>query len=112
MHGSVILAGQEFFVMDSADAHDFSFNEAVSLIVNCDTQDEIDRYWSRLSAVPEAEQCGWIKDTFGVSWQITPSDLEEMLRSSSQEQVDRVTQAFLPMKKLDMAALRRAYEGR
>jgi predicted 3-demethylubiquinone-9 3-methyltransferase (glyoxalase superfamily) len=111
MHGSVILAGQEFFVMDSADAHDFSFNEAISLIVNCDTQDEIDRYWRRLSAVPEAEQCGWIKDRFGVSWQITPSDLEEMLRSSSQEQVDRVTQAFLPMKKLDMAALRRAYEG-
>jgi predicted 3-demethylubiquinone-9 3-methyltransferase (glyoxalase superfamily) len=111
MHGSVILAGQEFFAMDSAGPHDFTFNEAISLIVNCDSQDEIDRYWSRLSAVPEAEQCGWLKDKFGLSWQITPGDLEEMLRSTSQEQVDRVTQAFLPMKKLDMEQIRRAYEG-
>jgi predicted 3-demethylubiquinone-9 3-methyltransferase (glyoxalase superfamily) len=112
MHGSVVLAGQEFFAMDSAQKHDFSFNEAISLIVNCDSQEEIDRYWHQLSAVPEAEQCGWLKDQFGVSWQITPGDLEEMLRSSSQEQVDRVTQAFLPMKKLDMEAIRRAYEDR
>lgn len=111
MHGSVVLAGQEFFAMDSAQTHDFSFNEAISLIVNCDSQDEIDRYWSRLSAVPEAEQCGWLKDRFGVSWQIVPSDLEDMLRSTSQAQVDRVTQAFLPMKKLDVEAIRRAYRG-
>jgi predicted 3-demethylubiquinone-9 3-methyltransferase (glyoxalase superfamily) len=112
MHGSVTLAGQEFFAMDSAQKHDFAFNEAISLIVNCDSQDEIDRYWSALSAAPEAEQCGWLKDKFGLSWQITPGDLEEMLRSSSEAQVDRVTQAFLPMKKLDIETLRRAYEGR
>jgi predicted 3-demethylubiquinone-9 3-methyltransferase (glyoxalase superfamily) len=98
--------------MDSAQKHDFAFNEAISLIVNCDSQDEIDRYWSALSAAPEAEQCGWLKDKFGLSWQITPGDLEEMLRSSSEAQVDRVTQAFLPMKKLDIETLRRAYEGR
>jgi predicted 3-demethylubiquinone-9 3-methyltransferase (glyoxalase superfamily) len=112
MHGSVTLAGQEFFAMDSAQKHDFAFNEAISLIVNCDSQDEIDRYWGALSAAPEAEQCGWLKDKFGLSWQITPGDLEEMLRSSSEAQVDRVTQAFLPMKKLDIETLRRAYEGR
>ena len=111
MHGSVTLAGQEFFAMDSAQKHDFTFNEAISLIVNCDSQEEIDRYWYKLSAVPAAEQCGWLKDKFGLSWQITPSDMEEMLRSSSQAQVDRVTQAFLPMKKLDMETIRRAYEG-
>ena len=111
MHGSVTLAGQEFFAMDSAQEHDFNFNEAISLIVNCDSQEEIDRYWYKLSAVPAAEQCGWLKDKFGLSWQITPSDMEEMLRSSSQAQVDRVTQAFLPMKKLDVEAIRRAYEG-
>jgi predicted 3-demethylubiquinone-9 3-methyltransferase (glyoxalase superfamily) len=64
-----------------------------------------------LSAVPEAEQCGWLKDRFGLSWQIVPSDLEDMLRSTSQAQVDRVTQAFLPMKKLDVEAIRRAYRG-
>jgi len=112
MHGSVTLAGQEFFAMDSAQKHDFAFNEAISLIVNCDSQEEIDRYWYKLSAVPAAEQCGWLKDRFGLSWQITPSDMEEMLRSSSQAQVDRVTQAFLPMKKLDIEKIRRAYEGR
>jgi predicted 3-demethylubiquinone-9 3-methyltransferase (glyoxalase superfamily) len=111
MHGSVTLAGQEFFAMDSAQNHDFTFNEAISLIVNCDSQEEIDRYWYKLSAVPAAEQCGWLKDKFGLSWQITPSDMEQMLRSSSQAQVDRVTQAFLPMKKLDMETIRRAYEG-
>lgn len=111
MHGSVTLAGQEFFAMDSAQKHDFAFNEAISLIVNCDSQEEIDRYWDKLSAVPAAEQCGWLKDKFGLSWQITPSDMEEMLRSTSQAQVDRVTQAFLPMKKLDMETIRRAYEG-
>jgi predicted 3-demethylubiquinone-9 3-methyltransferase (glyoxalase superfamily) len=111
MHGSVTLAGQEFFVMDSAQKHDFTFNEAISLIVNCDSQEEIDRYWYKLSAVPAAEQCGWLKDKFGLSWQITPSDLEDMLRSSSPAQVDRVTQAFLPMKKLDMETIKRAYEG-
>jgi predicted 3-demethylubiquinone-9 3-methyltransferase (glyoxalase superfamily) len=111
MHGSVTLAGQEFFAMDSAQKHDFTFNEAISLIVNCDSQEEIDRYWYKLSSVPAAEQCGWLKDKFGLSWQITPSDLEEMLRSSSQARVDRVTQAFLPMKKLDMGTIKRAYEG-
>ena len=100
-----------FAAMDSAREHGYTFNEAVSLMIYCADQAEIDFYWERLSAVPEAEQCGWLKDRFGVSWQVVPADLDEMLERGSPEQVERVTQAFLPMKKFDLAALRAAYEG-
>jgi len=100
-----------FAAMDSAREHDFGFNEAVSLIVNCADQAEIDRCWERLSAVPEAEQCGWLKDRFGVSWQVVPAEMGEMMASGSREQIDRVTKAFLPMKKFDLAELRRAFRG-
>lgn len=110
-HAGFTLEGQEFAVMDSAHDHDFGFNEAISLMVGCDTQDEIDYHWDSLSAVPEAEQCGWLKDKFGVSWQIVPSVLGELLGSGSKEQTARVTEAFLQMKKFDIAELRRAYEG-
>jgi predicted 3-demethylubiquinone-9 3-methyltransferase (glyoxalase superfamily) len=95
--------------MDSAREHDFVFNEAVSLIVRCADQAQIDRYWAMLSAVPEAEQCGWLKDRYGLSWQITPADLDDMLSNGTPEQIARVTQAFLSMKKFDLAALRTAY---
>jgi predicted 3-demethylubiquinone-9 3-methyltransferase (glyoxalase superfamily) len=97
-----------FTAMDSAREHHFSFNEAVSLMISCADQAEIDRYWEQLSAVPEAEQCGWLKDRYGVSWQVVPAELQEMM-SGSREQLDRVTQALLPMKKLDVAELRAAY---
>jgi predicted 3-demethylubiquinone-9 3-methyltransferase (glyoxalase superfamily) len=97
--------------MDSARDHQFSFNEAISFMVSCDSQEEIDRYWEGLSAVPEAEQCGWLKDRFGVSWQIVPSAMGEMLQSGTPEQVARVTKAFLAMKKFDVAELQRAFEG-
>lgn len=103
------LCGQWFAAMDSAQKHEFSFNEAISLLVACKDQHEIDGYWQKLSAVPEAEQCGWLKDQFGVSWQITPAELGEMMTKGTPEQVARVTQAFLPMKKLDIAELRKAY---
>jgi predicted 3-demethylubiquinone-9 3-methyltransferase (glyoxalase superfamily) len=79
-------------------------------VVNCEDQKEIDSYWERLSAVPEAEQCGWLKDKYGVSWQIVPTVMDEMLQSGDQEQRDRVTEAFLHMKKLDIEALKKAYE--
>jgi predicted 3-demethylubiquinone-9 3-methyltransferase (glyoxalase superfamily) len=98
--------------MDSAYPHAFQFNEALSFMVQCDDQAEIDYYWGRLSAVPEAEQCGWLKDQFGLSWQIVPTAMSAMMSSGTPEQVARLTQAFLPMKKLDIAVLRRAYEGR
>jgi predicted 3-demethylubiquinone-9 3-methyltransferase (glyoxalase superfamily) len=105
------LEGQWFTAMDSAQPHQFTFNEGVSLMVNCETQDEIDEYWDKLSAVPEAEQCGWCKDKYGVSWQIVPKRMSEMMANGSPAQIDRVTQAFLPMKKFDLQVLVEAYRG-
>jgi predicted 3-demethylubiquinone-9 3-methyltransferase (glyoxalase superfamily) len=105
------LEGQGFAAMESGGPHKFGFNEAISLLVSCDTQDEIDYYWDRLSVVPESEQCGWLKDRFGVSWQVSPRALDEMLRDGTPDQVARVTQSFLQMKKFDLSELRRAYDG-
>lgn len=106
------LFGQEFGIMDSAHDHKFAFNEAISFIVNCENQQEIDYYWEKISFVPESEQCGWIKDKFGVSWQIVPTAMEEMLNDPDQQKLARVTQAFLQMKKFDLAALQKAYHGK
>jgi len=105
------LLGSWFAAMDGSGEHGFAFNEAVSLMVTCDNQEEIDYYWNKLSAVPESEQCGWLKDTYGVSWQITSREMEEMLRNGTPEQVARLTAAFLPMKKFDIETLRAAYQG-
>lgn len=107
-----MLEGQKFGAMDGAGRHEFKFNEAISLIVNCETQAEIDYYWDKLSAVPEAEQCGWLKDKYGLSWQITPTVMNKMMAGGTREQIDRVTQAFLPMKKFDIAKLQQAYDGK
>jgi predicted 3-demethylubiquinone-9 3-methyltransferase (glyoxalase superfamily) len=98
-------------VMDSGYEHGFDFNESISFIVPCESQKEIDYYWDKLSAVPEAEQCGWLKDKFGVSWQVVPTRMDEMMGSGTKEQIDRVTQAFLPMKKFIIADLEKAYKG-
>ncbi|MBI5223992.1 VOC family protein [Candidatus Micrarchaeota archaeon] len=98
--------------MDSAHEHKFKFNEAISFIVNCDNQKEIDYYWPKLSAVPESEQCGWLKDKYGISWQITPKDIDEMIQKGSKEQIAQVTKAFLKMKKFNLAELKKAYNGR
>jgi predicted 3-demethylubiquinone-9 3-methyltransferase (glyoxalase superfamily) len=111
MHAEFSLAGQTFAVMDSAHEHKFAFNEAISFLVNCDDQEEIDYYWNKLSADPKAEQCGWLKDRFGLSWQVSPSAMDRMLATGDEAAVRRVTQAFLKMKKFDIAALERAYEG-
>jgi predicted 3-demethylubiquinone-9 3-methyltransferase (glyoxalase superfamily) len=102
------LDGQEFGAMDSARAHQFAFNEAISFIVPCDTQEEIDYFWERLSADPKAEQCGWLKDKFGLSWQVTPAAMNELLGSKDEERIGRVMQAVLKMKKFDIAELKRA----
>lgn len=108
-HARFTLDGRSFMAMDSSGPHDFTFNEAISFIVSCDTQEQIDYYWGKLSAVPAAEQCGWLKDKYGVSWQIVPSAMNRMLTTGSKEQVTRVTQAFLKMKKFDIQALEHAY---
>lgn len=103
------IAGQEFMVLNGGPA--FRPNEAISFMVFCDTQDEIDYYWERLSYVPASEQCGWLKDKFGVSWQIVPTMLETMITDKDPRKVERVTAAFLKMKKFDLSELRKAYEG-
>jgi predicted 3-demethylubiquinone-9 3-methyltransferase (glyoxalase superfamily) len=106
------LEGMEFGAMDSAREHHFAFNEAISFLVPCETQAEIDYYWEKLSADPKAEQCGWLKDKFGLSWQIWPTAIGEMMKNGTREQIDRITQAFLPMKKFDLATLQKAYQGK
>ena len=111
-HAGFTLEGSEFAAMDSAYDHGFTFNEAISFMVHCDSQEEIDYFWEKLSAVPEAEQCGWLKDKYGVSWQIVPAAMDEMMSKGTREQIDRVTAAFLPMKKFDIAKLKEAYEGK
>lgn len=100
-----------FAAMDSAREHGYAFNEAISLVINCDTQEELEYYWNSLSAVPEAEQCGWLKDKFGVSWQVVPSEMQTLLENGTRAQVDAMTQAFLPMKKLDMQVIKQAYDA-
>lgn len=110
-HARFTLNGQGFMAMDSSIGHEFTFNEAVSFIVNCDNQEEIDYYWGKLSAVPESEQCGWVKDKYGVSWQILPSGMGEFLGGPDPEKSKRATAAMLQMKKIDIAALKRAYDG-
>lgn len=112
--GNVMFAdfridGTWFAVMESAQIHEFGFNEAVSFMICCPTQESINHYWTSLSAVPEAEMCGWLKDQFGVSWQVVPAAMNTMLRDGSAAQVASVTAAFLEMKKFDLKKLNAAY---
>lgn len=96
MFSDFTLENQWFAAMESAHAHNFGFNEAISLMVNCKDQNEIDHYWGKLSAVPESEQCGWLKDKFGVSWQIVPENMEELMSKNG----EKTTPALLNMKKI------------
>ncbi len=111
-HAAFTLEGQEFAAMDSAHKHEFTFNEAISFMVHCATQAEIDYYWDKLSADPAAEQCGWLKDTFGFSWQVVPTGMEALLAGNDKAKIARVTEAFLKMKKFDIAKLQAAAEGK
>jgi predicted 3-demethylubiquinone-9 3-methyltransferase (glyoxalase superfamily) len=103
------LEGQPFAAMDSARQHDFTFNEAISFYVECATQKEVDTLWDKLSAVPESEQCGWLKDRYGVSWQVIPKQLGELMNDPDPEKSGRVLEAMLKMKKIDVAQLEAAY---
>ncbi len=111
-YAAFTVEGVGFAAMDSARDHDFSFNEAISFMLHCDTQEQIDYYWERLSAVPEAEQCGWLKDRYGLSWQVVPSAMGKMMQDTDERRLARVTEAFLSMKKFDLATLEKAYAGR
>ncbi len=111
-HAQFKLNGEVFMAMDSSPEYaDFTFNEAVSLLVACDSQQEVDYFWEKFAGNGEEGPCGWLKDPFGVSWQISPKILHKMLLDPDQEKVARVTDAFMQMKKLDIKELKAAYEG-
>ncbi len=105
------LGKQEFVFMDSAASHAFTFNEMQSLMIYVESQSEIERYSNALSAVDEAEQCGWVKDKFGISWQVVSSEMMNYLGGSNLEGSQRATQAMLQMKKIDLNVLEKAYLG-
>jgi len=114
--GSVMLAefelfGQKFVAINGGP--DFKLSEAVSFVINCDSQEEVDYYWEKLGegGDPKSQICGWLKDKFGLSWQITPKVLTEMINDEDPKKVDRVMAAMLKMKKIDIAELNRAAEG-
>jgi predicted 3-demethylubiquinone-9 3-methyltransferase (glyoxalase superfamily) len=113
MAGKIITAifdlnGQRFMALDGGPI--FKFNEAVSFYVECRDQDEVDYFWNRLSAVPESEQCGWLKDKFGLSWQIVPKQLGELLGSPNRKKSLAATNAMLKMKKIVITDLQRAFD--
>jgi predicted 3-demethylubiquinone-9 3-methyltransferase (glyoxalase superfamily) len=103
------LKGQEFMAINAEPL--FPFTPAVSLMVKCESQDEIDRYWDKLSADKSAEQCGWLKDKYGMSWQIVPAVLDRLMADPDPAKAERLQAAILKMKKLDIAALQRAHAG-
>ena len=102
------IDGQNFIALNGGPV--FKFNEAISFVVNCETQEEVDEYWEKLSADPTSEQCGWLKDKFGVSWQIVPTILNKLMQDEDDKKADRVMGAMLKMKKLDIEALQQAYD--
>jgi predicted 3-demethylubiquinone-9 3-methyltransferase (glyoxalase superfamily) len=103
------LGDEWFAAMDSAHAHNFTFNEAISFVVNCETQEEVDYYWNKLiDGGGQESVCGWLKDKFGLSWQIVPSILSKLLNDPDPKKSQRVMQAMLQMKKINIAALQKA----
>ena len=103
-----VIMGQQFMALNGGPQ--FAFNESVSLVIPCADQREIDYYWERLTEGGEESACGWLKDKYGLSWQVNPTRLDDMLRDANQDKVEAVTAALLDMGKLDIAALERAYE--
>ena len=110
MSATFEIAGQEFIALNGGPQ--FTFSPAISFFVNCQTQAEVDELWERLSEGGEKQRCGWLKDKYGVSWQIVPTVLGEMLRDKDAEKSKHVMEAMLQMDKIDIAGLKRAYEGR
>jgi predicted 3-demethylubiquinone-9 3-methyltransferase (glyoxalase superfamily) len=109
MTAAFSLNGQEFVAINGGPH--FKFSEAISFVVNCENQKEVDYYWEKLSAVPQAEMCGWLKDKYGLSWQIVPTALSKLLADKDAAKSQRVMQAMLQMKKIDISGLEKAYKG-
>lgn len=105
------LDGQQFTALNGGPVEGFKFSPAISFVIDCKDQDEVDYYWEKLSADPASEQCGWLKDKFGVSWQVVPRQLSDYLNGPDPEKSARAIKAMLKMKKLDLAELQKAYEG-
>jgi predicted 3-demethylubiquinone-9 3-methyltransferase (glyoxalase superfamily) len=112
MFTDFMLDGQWFAAMDSAREHNFKFNEAISLLVNCDTQKEVDYFTEKLSAGGRTQPCGWLKDRFGLSWQVVPTILNELIGDKDPVKSQRVMKAMLQMEKIDISALKKAYDGK
>lgn len=105
---TVSLRGMEMTLMSAGPFA--KFNESISFVINCKDQAEVDYFWEKLSAIPESEQCGWLKDKFGVSWQVTPEDYQKYVNGPDPKKRAAAAQAMMTMKKLDLAALKKAYE--
>ncbi|MFZ0848555.1 MAG: VOC family protein [Hyphomicrobiaceae bacterium] len=110
MVGSFELEGQQFTALNGGPR--FKFTEAISLVINCETQEEVDYFWEKLGAGGQLQQCGWLKDKFGLSWQVVPTVLDELMRDKDPQKSKRVMEAMLQMVKLDIPRLRAAYAGR
>ncbi len=103
------LEGQKFMALDGGPV--FKFTGAISFFVDCDSQEEVDYLWEKLSANPDAEQCGWLQDKYGISWQIIPKQLMQLLSDPDKEKAGRATNAMMQMKKIDIAGLQKAFDG-
>ncbi len=110
LNGIFELNGQRFIALDCGPGV-WSFSGAISFLVDCENQEEVDYYWEKLSADPASEQCGWLKDKYGITWQIIPKQLGELLSDSDKEKAGRATHAMLQMKKIDIATLEKAFNG-
>jgi predicted 3-demethylubiquinone-9 3-methyltransferase (glyoxalase superfamily) len=112
MYSDFMLEGQQFVAMDSGRQHEFNFNEGISLLVECTDQADIDYYWNKLSADPKSEQCGWMKDKYGLSWQIAAEGMmQKMLNDPDKEKAGRAMAAMMEMKKIDIEGIKKAFDG-
>ena len=110
MSATFQLEGQEFYALNGGPQ--FKFNESVSFVIHCETQEEIDKYWTALSAGGSESDCGWLKDKYGLSWQITPVQLPQMIGDKDQQKAGRAMKAMMQMKKLDLNVLKKAFDGK
>jgi len=108
MHCSFNLNGQDFALMEGQGKHGYEFNDAFSIVINCEDQAEVDYFWDKISAKGKIEQCGWVRDQFGVAWQVVPVQLEKLMTQSDPKKTEKVMKAMLQMKKLDIRALENA----